>query len=150
MTSPMALAYASSRIGRLVCHPWYHSIVCTSQRETPMVVLLYCVQAHRGGLRESREPALGRSRRLLRCVALSRFTTLIPEPRHERPPSGLKFLDPGSGRKIPATWHDADANPGDLSKKPSTEDGQFRVVVLRLAWTSLRSALIPNIHSQLL
>ena len=46
----------------------------------------------------------------------------------------LIFLDPGSGRKIPVIWHGAGANPGVLSQKPSTENGQFRVVGLRLAW----------------
>ena len=46
----------------------------------------------------------------------------------------FKCLDPGSGRKIPAIWHGADAYPGVLSQKPSTDNDQVRVVVLRIAW----------------
>ena len=33
------------------------------------------------------------------------------------------------------------ANPGFLSQKSSTENGQFRVVVLRLAWTELLTSV---------
>ena len=44
--------------------------------------------------------------------AVGEVSTLISAPRHKITPFYLKCLDPGSGRKIPAIWHDAGANLG--------------------------------------
>ena len=62
------------------------------------------------GLQEAQQrDARGeQQQRLLRPL----LTTLISEQRHKMSLFSLKCLDPGSGRKIPAIWHGAGANPG--------------------------------------
>ena len=58
---------------------------------------------------------------------------LVGSPRLKWSLFSLICLDPGNP-EIPAIWHGAGANPGGLSQKPSTENGQFRVAGLILAW----------------
>ena len=43
-----------------------------------------------------------------------------------------------------AIWHGAGANPGVLSQKPSTENDQFCVAVLRLEWVNVLQAGVDH------
>ena len=59
-----------------------------------------------------------------------RLSTLNPAPRIEIAPFELASLDPG---RIPVKWHGTGACHGLFIPETCTENGQFRVVVLRLA-----------------
>ena len=65
--------------------------------------------------------------------------TLISATTQNDPVFSLKCLDRGSGQKYRRYGMAPAQIPVSLSQKPSTDNGQFRVVALRLAW-------IPQTH----
>ena len=85
----------------------------------------YCLKAYRTGVYSITESLHG-------WHDIGWATTSTSTPPHPEP-RAAECLDPRSSRKMPAIRHGAGTNPVLLSQNPSTEDGQFHVVVLRVA-----------------